>query len=78
MFLMRIMQGTLHGYNISISVGGRTVHNVCFEDFVELMGDSNNELHDKTNIYKRTVTYGMELVSVKSKVLLNSISNSIG
>lgn len=46
------MQETLHGYNISISVGGRTVHNVCFEDYIELMADSNNELHDKTNNMK--------------------------
>ena len=49
LFLENIMRETLHGFESTISIGGRVVSNLRFADDIDLMGGSNSELQDLTD-----------------------------
>ena len=67
------MRETLHNFNSTISIGGRTLSNLRFADDIDLMGGSNSELQDLTNrLTQSSGAYGMEVSSEKSKVMKNS------
>ena len=77
LFLENIMRETLHDFHSTISIGGRTLNNLRFADDIDLMGGSNKELQDlTTRLENRAGAYGMEMSSEKSKVLVNSASNT--
>ena len=71
------MRDTLHNFESSISIGGRTISNLRFTDDIDLMGGSNNELQKLTDRLSNSAkAYGMEVSSEKSKVMVNSNDSS--
>ena len=71
------MRETLHGFESSISIGGRVISNLRFADDIDLMAGSNAELQELTNrLTDRAGAYGMEVSTEKSKVLVNSTTGS--
>ena len=71
------MQETLHDHTTTISIGGRPTCNLCFKEDIDLMVGSNSELQELTNkLIATTSTYGMEISTVKSKVMVNSTNNA--
>ena len=77
LFLENIMRETLHDFNSTISIGGRTINNLRFADDIDLMGGSNRELQDLTKrLEEKAGAYGMEVSTEKSKVLVNSTTNT--
>lgn len=73
LFLEMIMRETLHGFQSTISIGGRTINNLRFADDIDLLGGSKQELQELTKrLEERASAYGMEVSSEKSKVLINS------
>ena len=77
LFLERIMQETLHNHTTTISIGGRPICKLCFADDIDLMAGSNSELQELTNKLIATAgAYGMEISTVKSKVMVNSTNNA--
>ena len=77
LFLERIMQETLHDHTTTISISGRPICNLCFADDIDLMAGSNSELQELTNKLIATASaYGMEISTVKSKVMVNSTNNA--
>ena len=76
MFLEKIEQETLHDHHTSIFIGGRPICNLRFADDTDLRGGSNGELQDLTNrLVNRARAYGMEVGTVKSKIVANSTNN---
>ena len=72
-FLEKIMRETLHNFDSTISIGGRTLSNLRFADDIDLMGGSESELQDLTSrLTQSSGAYGMEVSSEKSKVMKNS------
>ena len=77
LFLERIMQETLHNHTTTISIGDRPICNLHFTDNINLMVGSNSELQELTNKLITTAdAYGMEISTVKSKVMVNSTNNA--
>ena len=69
------MQETLHNHT-SISIGGRPICNRRFADVIDLLGGSNGELQDFTNILEdRAMAYGMEVSTEKSNIMTNYTNN---
>ena len=76
MFLEKIEKETLHDHHTSIFIGGRPICNLRFADDTDLRGGSNGELQDLTNrLVNRARAYGMEVGTVKSKIVANSTNN---
>ena len=76
-FLENIMQETFQDFNTTIYNCGRPIYNLCFADDINLMGGSENELQDlTTRLEEKARTYGMEVSSEKSKILVNSTVDS--
>ena len=77
LFLENIFRETLQDFHSTISIGGRTINNLRFADDIDLMGGSNTELQDLTSrLSNAAAAYGMEISTEKSKVLVNSTSNT--
>ncbi|KAH3747721.1 hypothetical protein DPMN_182150 [Dreissena polymorpha] len=50
---------------------------VSFADHIDLMGGTSYELHDHTNIfYERVGAYGKEVITKKTKVMVNNTTNT--
>ena len=76
-FLENIMQEALINFESTISIGGRQLCNLRFADDIDLMGRSEKELQDLTTRLENSASsYGMEISSEKSKILVNSDSQS--
>ena len=57
--------------------GWRPIYNLRFVDDIDLLKGSNEELQELTDrLVDRVGTYGMEVSSEKSKVMLNSSTNT--
>ena len=57
----------------TISIGGRRICNLRFEDDIDLLAGSNTELQDLTDkLTESTGSFGMEVSTEKSKVMVNS------
>ena len=71
------MPETLHDYTTTISISGIPICNLCFADDIDLIVGSNSELQELTNKFIVTASaYGMEISTVKSKVMVNSTNNA--
>ena len=71
------MQETLQDHTTTISIGGRPICNLHFADNIDPMVGSNSELQELTNKLIATASaYGMEISTVKSKVMVNSTNNA--
>ena len=76
LFLEKIMRNTLQDHHTSISVGGRRICNLRFADDIDLLGGSNAELQALTDkLTESAGSYGMEVSTEKSKVMVNSTND---
>ena len=67
------MQETLQDHRTTVTIGSRPISNLRFANDIDLMGGSNNELQDLTSrLVTRANSYGMEVSTEKSKVMVNS------
>ncbi|CAH1277091.1 Hypp9479 [Branchiostoma lanceolatum] len=67
------MQDTLQDHHTSISNGGRRICNLRFTDDIDLLPGTNTELQDLTDkLTQSTGSFGMEVSTEKSKVMVNS------
>ena len=58
---------------------GRPICNLRFADDIDLMAGSNTELQDLTNkLADSAASYGMEISTGKSKILVNSVKDATG
>ena len=58
----------------SVSTGGRPLCNLRFADDIDLLGSSEEELQQLTQILEETAAeYGMEICSDRGKILVNNI-----
>ena len=72
-FLEKIMQETLDDHQTSISIGGRPLCNLRFADDIDLLAGSNEELQELSDkLVERAGSYGMEISTEKSKVMINT------
>ena len=77
LFLENIMREVLDSFDSSVSLGGRIISNLRFADDIDLIAKSNQELQELTDrLADRSRAYGMEVSSVKSKVMVNSLDNA--
>ena len=64
---------TLDDHQTSISIGGRPLCNLRFADDIDLLAGSNKELQDLTDtLADRAGSYGMDISTEKSKVMINT------
>ena len=72
-FLENIMQDALKNYESKVSIGGRQLCNLRFADDIDLIGRTEKELQElTTRLEKSASAFGMEISSEKSKILVNS------
>ena len=77
LFLEKIMKETRHDHLTYISIGGRPISNFRFADDIDLIGGASSELQDLTNrLYERARAYGLEVSTEKSKIMVNSMTNT--
>ncbi|CAH1266623.1 Hypp3444 [Branchiostoma lanceolatum] len=73
LYLEKIMQDTLQDHHTSISIAGRRICNLRFADDIDLLAGTNTELQDLTDkLTQSTGSFGMEVSTEKSKVMVNS------
>ena len=58
LYLENIMRETLHEFESTISIGGRTINNLRFADDIDLMAGRNNEQTDR---HIRGIRHGGQL-----------------
>lgn len=76
-FFENIMQETLQDFQSTISIVGRIINNSRFTEDVDLLGGSNSKLQGLTNrLTDRAEASRMEVNTEKSKVLINSTTNT--
>jgi len=70
LFLEQIMAKALDGFERTVSIGGRMIHNLRFEDDIDLVAGTTAELDDFTDrLDQASILYGMEICLDNSKVL---------
>ena len=76
-YLERIKQEALDGFEPSVSIGGRPICNLCFADDIDLLASNHTQLQElTTRLEKAAREFGMEVSSEKSKIMVNSRSPS--
>ncbi|CAH1266622.1 Hypp3443 [Branchiostoma lanceolatum] len=67
------MQDTLQDHHTSISIAGRRICIFRFADDIDLLAGTNTKLQDLTGkLTQSTGSFGMEVSTEKSKVMVNS------
>ena len=74
-FLERIMSDVLEGHKGTISIAGRTITNLRFEDDIDGLAGSEQELAQLVeSIDQTSQAYGMEINAEKTKPMTNNIN----
>ena len=72
-FLERIMTDALENHQGTVSIGGRTITNLCFADDIDGLADDEQELVNLVERLEKTSTsYGMEISAEKTKLIKNN------
>ena len=67
------MTGALEDNEGSVSIGGRTIKNVCFVDDIDALARKEEELFKLVNqLDKALTTYGMEINAEKTMLMTNN------
>ena len=75
MFLERIMTDALEDHEGTVSIGGRTITNLCFADDVDGLAGEEEELANLVEcLYKASTAYSMEISAEKTKLMKNNTS----
>ena len=72
LYIEYIMQEDLHNFNGAISTNGREISILRFEDDIDLIAGTEEELQELTTLERRARVYGMEISAEKSKIMVNS------
>ena len=74
-FLERIMTDALEDHEGTVSIGGRTITNLCFVDDIDGLAGEEEELANLVERFdKASTAYGMEISAEKTKLKTNNIS----
>ena len=73
-FLGRIMTDAFEDHEGSVSIGGRTITNLCFADDIDAVARKEEELVKLVHhLDTASTTYGMEISAEKTKLMTNNI-----
>ena len=67
------MTDALENHEGSVSIGGRTITNLCFADDIDALAGKEDELVKLINHLDTTLKYGMEISAEKTKLMTNNI-----
>ena len=75
MFLERIMTDALEDHEGTVSIGGRTVTNLCFADDIDGLAGEEEELAKLVeHLDKASTAYSVEISAEKTKLMTNNTS----
>uniref|UniRef100_UPI0025EDE2DC reverse transcriptase domain-containing protein n=1 Tax=Thiolapillus sp. TaxID=2017437 RepID=UPI0025EDE2DC len=74
-FLERIMTDALEDHEVTVSIGGRTITNLCFADDIDGLAGEEEELANLVeHLDKASTAYCMEISAKKTKLMTNNTS----
>ena len=74
-FLERIMTDALEDHEGTVSIGGRTITNLCFTDDIDGLAGEEEELANLVErLDKASTAYGMQIRAEKTKLMTNNTS----
>ena len=74
-FLERVMTDALEEHEGTVSIGGRTITNLCFADDIDGLAGEEEELAKLVErLDKASTSYGMEISAEKTKLVTNNTS----
>ena len=69
------MTDAIEDYEGTVSIGGRTITNLCFADDINGLAGEEEELAKLVqHLDKATTAYGMEICAEKTKLMTNNTS----
>ena len=69
------MTDALEDHDGTVSIGGRTITNLCFADDIDGLAGEEEELADLVqHLDKASTAYGMEISAEKTKLMANNTS----
>ena len=72
-FLERILTDILEDHEGTVSIGGRTITNLCFADVIDGLAGEEEELANLVERLDKAFTaYGMEISAKKTKLMTNN------
>ena len=75
MFMKRIMTDALEDHEGTVSIGGRTIINLCFADDIDGLAGEEEELANLVErLDKASTACGMEISAEKTKLTTNNTS----
>ena len=74
-FLVRIMTDAFEDHEGTVSIGGRTITNLRFADYIEGLAEKEEELAKLVvRLDKASTAYGMKISAEKTKLMTNNTS----
>ena len=74
-FLERIMTDALEHHQGTVSIGGRTITNLDFADYIDGLAGEEDKLAKVVEcLGKTSIAYGMEISAEKTKLVTNNTS----
>ena len=74
-FLEKIMTDALEDHEGTVSIGGRTITNLCFADDIDGSAGEEEELANLVErLHKASTAYSMEISAEKTKLITNNTS----
>ena len=75
MFMKRIMTDALEDHEGTVSIGGRTITNLCFADDIDCLRGEEEELAKLVeHLDKASTAYSMQISAEKTKLMTNKTS----
>ena len=75
MFMKRIMTDALEDHEGTVSIGGRTITNLCFADDIDCLTGEEEELAKLVeHLDKASTAYSMQISAKKTKLMTNNTS----
>ena len=67
------MTNALEDHEGTVSIGGRTITNLCFTDDIDGLAGEEEELANLVEcLHKASTAYGMEISAEKTKLMTNT------
>ena len=73
-FLERIMTDALEDHEGTVSIGGRTIANLCFADDIDGLAGEEEVANLVERLGRASTAYGMEISAEKTKLMTNNTS----
>ena len=76
-FLDRIITDALEDHEGTVSIGGRTITNLCFSDDIDGLAGEEEELANLVErLYKASTAYSMEISAEKTKLMTTPVAST--